>query len=531
MTGSPARDYCMYLRKSRVDLEAEAHGQGDTLLRHRTRLLNMAHSLRLNVTKIYEEVRSGETITSRPVMQQLLHDVEAGLWAGVLVMEVERLARGDTIDQGLVARAFNFSGTKIITPTKTYDPSSEFDQEYFEFGLFMSRREYKTINRRQQAGRLASVNEGKWPANKAPYGYDRVKLEGQKGWTLKPNDKASVVADIFRWFTDGAPDEGGKRRLGTSRICNRLNNLGIPSPGGRDWAPYAIRAILSNPAYAGYVRWGHRPAVKQLSQDHIIVISRKLVKSDNENLKVVKGLHPPIISQEVFDRAQALLSGFPSHPGPKQLGVKSPLSGLVVCDQCGRHMIRRPYQNGYPDSLICPYTSCPTKGSELSVVERAVLQAMRDWLCQFEHEDPSETDTQDSAEIASLTRTLAAQEKELEQIDTQMRNAFDLVERGVYTVEIFTARNAELSRRRAEAEASIFRVQQSIDQVECRSRQRTAIAPAIRRVLDSYKFAATPQERNDLLREVLDHVEYHKLTGGRWRESDMAITIYPRLPF
>lgn len=44
---------------------------------------------------------SGETIAARPVMQQLLHEVEQNLWDGVLVMEVERLARGDTIDQEL----------------------------------------------------------------------------------------------------------------------------------------------------------------------------------------------------------------------------------------------------------------------------------------------------------------------------------------------------------------------------------------------------------------------------------------------
>lgn len=84
-------------------------------------------------------------------------------------MEVERLARGDTIDQGLVAQAFKFSDTRIITPVKSYDPNNEFDEEYFEFGLFMSRREYKVINRRLQRGRLASVKEGKWVSNRAPY--------------------------------------------------------------------------------------------------------------------------------------------------------------------------------------------------------------------------------------------------------------------------------------------------------------------------------------------------------------------------
>lgn len=36
----------------------------------------------------------------------------------MLVMEVERLARGDAIDQGIVAQTFKYSNTKIITPIK-----------------------------------------------------------------------------------------------------------------------------------------------------------------------------------------------------------------------------------------------------------------------------------------------------------------------------------------------------------------------------------------------------------------------------
>jgi DNA invertase Pin-like site-specific DNA recombinase len=73
------------------------------------------------VVKIYYEMVSGDTIASRAQMQELLADVEDGRYAGVIVMEVERLARGDTIDQGIVAQAFKYSNTKIITPNKTYD--------------------------------------------------------------------------------------------------------------------------------------------------------------------------------------------------------------------------------------------------------------------------------------------------------------------------------------------------------------------------------------------------------------------------
>jgi len=147
--------YCIYLRKSRADAEAEARGEGETLKRHEESLLALAKKTSLPITKIYKEIVSGETISARPQMQELLRDVESGVWEGVLVMEIERLARGNTLDQGIVAQAFRISGTKIITPLKTYDPDNEFDEEYFEFGLFMSRREYKTINRRIQRGREA----------------------------------------------------------------------------------------------------------------------------------------------------------------------------------------------------------------------------------------------------------------------------------------------------------------------------------------------------------------------------------------
>src|SRR5690554_1932838 len=106
--------YVIYLRKSRADIEAESHGEGETLARHEKILLDLAKKMKLSITQIHREIVSGETISSRPVMQQLLNEVEQGMWKGVLVVEIERLARGDTIDQGIVAQTFKYSNTKII---------------------------------------------------------------------------------------------------------------------------------------------------------------------------------------------------------------------------------------------------------------------------------------------------------------------------------------------------------------------------------------------------------------------------------
>ena len=60
--------YCIYLRKSRADLEAEAHGEGETLSRHKTALLELARRMGITISATYEEIVSGETIAARPQM-------------------------------------------------------------------------------------------------------------------------------------------------------------------------------------------------------------------------------------------------------------------------------------------------------------------------------------------------------------------------------------------------------------------------------------------------------------------------------
>ena len=56
------------------------------------------------VTKTYYEVVSGESIAARPEIQKLLEEVNAGLYAGVLVVDLERLARGNSADQDVYKR-------------------------------------------------------------------------------------------------------------------------------------------------------------------------------------------------------------------------------------------------------------------------------------------------------------------------------------------------------------------------------------------------------------------------------------------
>ncbi len=71
--------------------------------------MSLSESRELNVVEICEEVVTGDSIAVRPEVQKVLQLVETGNYAGVIVMEVERLARGDTIDQGIIAQTFKYS--------------------------------------------------------------------------------------------------------------------------------------------------------------------------------------------------------------------------------------------------------------------------------------------------------------------------------------------------------------------------------------------------------------------------------------
>lgn len=503
--------YCMYLRKSRADAEAEARCPGDTLQRHEQALTELAARLDLPVDAVYRELVSGESVEARPLMRRLLFEVERGCWEGVLVMEVERLARGDTVDQGVVARTFKYAGTKIITPLKTYDPSDEFDEEYFEFGLFMSRREYKMINRRLQRGRLASVREGKFVGSRAPFGYRRIRLEGKKGFILEPDPReAGAVRLVFGWFAGDEP--GGK--AGLREIARRLDALGIPSPRGGVWSTSALGRLLQNPVYAGWIRWNFRKTVKS-SAGGSIKVSRPRARP--EDWILVRGLHTPLISPELFEKTRLQLQSCPTMPGPIPRSGKNPLAGLLRCELCGRAMVRRPGRGGSPDSLFCPSPGCPAVGSYLSAVEECLLSALADWYIAPRVLSPihSASGTDPSRRIRRRLDTLARQKDAV----------CGLLERGVYDDAAFLRRKTALE----------------IQETELLSMLPNALAapggpvsgsPSPMSLAVLYRSAGTPDEKNRLLRSLMEKAEYRKekrLRFNAGRES-LVLTLYPRLP-
>jgi site-specific DNA recombinase len=519
--------YCLYLRKSRADLEAEARGEGETLARHEKILLALAKRLKLPIGQIYREIVSGETIAARPVMQQVLSEVEQGLWEGVLVVEVERLARGDTIDQGIVAQTFKFTNTKIITPMKTYDPNNEYDVEYFEFGLFMSRREYKTINRRLQQGRIQSVKEGKFVGNLPPYGYRRVKLKKQKGFSLEiVPEEAEIVKMIFDLYTRSD-------RLGISLICRRLNDLKVPPAKGDAWVPASLQNMVRNPVYIGKVRWNSRPVKKKMVDGQMV---KERPRAQPKDWVLADGLHEAIIEPVTFDLAQKYLTNNPTRPCPRKVSVKNPLAGLIVCGVCGRKMVRRPYtKNDHPDTLMCPSTACPNISVQLSYVEERLLHDLEAWLKKYKLNWRLEEQkrTRRDRPVNLKRKAVKKLDEELKNLAKQMDNIHDLLEQGVYTTDTFLERSRVISGRITAAQKDRQTLLDELQWEQAREESQKVIIPKVERILELYRATDDPALKNELLHEVVAKAVYTKTGKGHWSRGGMEVfelTLFPKVP-
>lgn len=528
------KPYYIYLRKSRSDREAEQHGEGETLARHEKVLSDLAHRNQMQVSKVFREVVSGETIAARPQMQALLTDVEQGLCAGVLVMEIERLARGDTKDQGIVAEAFKYGNVKIITPMKVYDPSNEFDEEYFEFGLFMSRREYKTINRRIQRGRIASVKEGKFISSIPPYGYEKVPVENDKGYTLRINPKeAEIVRMIFNWYTQGflQPD-GTCLPLSTASICHKLDLLHKKPQRADHWSPSSIRDILKNPVYTGSIRWAYRKEMRLLKNG---IVETHRITSDN--YIQCKGLHQGIISRELFDTAQKRMKSYRKSSTKCSNLLKNPLAGILVCAKCNTPMTRLAPNKKTNYALIkCPNRDCDNISAPLDLLEKQLITALEHWFknCTL-NPDVLQTTISTHTDLHYLKNSIDELKKELAALDKQLDNAFAFFERGIYTEVEFQKRKSCISSQIDAINSDLSTLQSEYEQLLCMTQTSTSdlLTQTDFYILDIYRHMDSAAGKNQLLKSILEKVEYLKSEKNKRGEKcrgNFQLTIYPKIP-
>ena len=501
----------IYLRKSRQDEEAEKRGEHETLSRHRSTLFKLAKEQNLNIVEVKEELISGESISYRPKMLELLEEVKQGLYDAVLVMDIDRLGRGNMQDQGLILDTFKQSKTKIITPRKVYDLSNEFDEEYSEFEAFMARKELKLITRRMQRGRIKSVEEGKCISSNAPFGY-KFEFEGKNRFLVVDDEKANIVKIIFDMYLEG---------LGAYKIANYLNSLGYKTSTGRDWYEKGIRDIIKNKAYCGYIVW-NKVERKRNS-------SRRSPEKQIESL----GLHEPIISEDIWNKAQEMRTKRSISPVHDNKKLTNPLAGLVKCKLCGATLTAS--SSTYGGKKV-KFLSCKTcykvAAVKLDIFESEVLNSLDSILNTYKlylNDDIESFD--DSSKLNTYLNLLKQLEKESITLVNQKEKLHELLEKGIYDIDTYLDRSKVLADKIENNKNSIDKVKNDIEYESTHSIDISEVVPKLENLLELYTKTNDAAEKNQLLKTVIDSIIYHKEKKQRNGKFEIDINFKSRVNY
>ena len=131
-----------------------------------------------------------------------------------------------------------------------------------------------------------------------------------------------------------------------------------------------------------------------------------------------------------------------------------------------------------------------------------ILESLRAWVVSAESAVP---DPQPSHDEASTLR--ASVQSRIDDLLKRRDRLMDLLESGVYDTSTYSQRMAILKRELDAAEQSLADLPEHIPTMQERL---VRLLPALRHVIQAYDAAATPEDKNRLLRSVVDHVVYRK---------------------
>ena len=501
-----------YLRKSRADDPDET--VAEVLSKHETILqefMKREYGFTIPEENKYREVVSGETISDRPEMQKVLKLIESPKVKAILVVEVQRLSRGDLEDCGRLIKLLRYTNTLVITPQKIYDLRDEYDRDMFERELKRGNEFLEYTKKIMQRGTLRSISEGNFVGSIPPYGYNKVWItEGKRKCpTLAINEEqANVVRMIYDMYTN--------QNMGMVSICHRLDELGITPPKGEHWSNRGLKDMLSNIHYLGKVKWNWRKTVTVVEDGEI---KKTRPKSEIGEFLVYDGRHEAIITEELFNATQEKLGKNPKVR--KNMGIRNPLAGLLYC-QCGRAMSLRTYkkadgsERNAPRLLCDDQTHCNTGSclySELIDMVKGVLSQ-----CIEDFERRIESNSGDAMKLhEKLIKSLEKKMQELEAREIAQWEAQSHPDESQrMPPHIFKMLNEKLLKEKDEVKEAMCNARKSMpDPVEY-GEKVVRFRKALEALEDPEKDAET---KNRLLKDCIERIDYSRERPTRSRRA------------
>ena len=393
-----------------------------------------------------DEAITGTQVAKRENFQRMINDCRNGDIDMVITKSISRFAR-NTLDTLKYVRMLKENNIAVFFEDENINTLTMDGELLLVVLSSVAQQEVENISANVKKGLKMKMQRG-----------ELVGFQGCLGYDYHPEDKtitineeeAEIVRYIFNRYIEGA---------GSGIILKELNNLGYKTKRGNAWTPSSVIGIIKNEKYKGDVLLGKTFTVDPISK-------RRLENLGEEDRYYIKKHHEPIISEEVFDKAQEILKKRSSsrirgvQPGKREKYSRQyPFSCKLECGFCGSNLSRRSWHsNSKHQKTVWQCVTgtkkgkkfCPdSKGIPEKLIEHAFIESYR-MLCG-DNKDVLDEFIQrvEALSDSTVDKNLRKIDKELQANEAKRKKLLDLWLDGGIDRTAYEEKNVELLDRQA----------------------------------------------------------------------------------
>ena len=448
-TQAPAANKIRVALYTRVSTSMQAT-EGVSIIQQEEMLKNYCENHNYEIAKIYSDKGlSGKDIKGRPAMKQLLKDATKNEFDLVMSWKLSRISRSvkDVLE---IFDTFDRYNIKYKSLTENFETETPAGRMVFQMMAVVNEMERNQISENVSASMKYLASNGKYISGTPPLGYDlKPDYSGKRRTsTLVINEQeAMIIRLIFDLYTKG---------WGYKRIANHINAMGMKSKKGHYLAISTIREILMNPIYVGLLRY-----------NNYTNWSKKRRRGKNPNPIIAKGIHEPIISEDVWQKTLVRMQG--AKKAVKKHNGFYPLTGILRCPECGTGMVLggSSQQGKRIFYYVCGNfhrkgsSVCHSNGIRCDKANEAVLNKLVELLNNDTFADALIERMKEKQNSTNLPQKnlMETFNKELEKINNSTERLFELYESELITKEEFLKRKQKLDERKEVLKNSTEEVQ------------------------------------------------------------------------
>ena len=267
-----------------------------------------------------DEGISGTNTKKRSEFKRMIACAKEGDFDLIITKEISRFAR-NTLDSIYYTRDLKKHGVGVIFMNDNINTLDGDAELRLAIMSSIAQEESRKTSERVKWGQKRRMEQG------VVFGRSMLGYDVKDGKMTVNEDGAKIVRLIFHKFAN--------ENKGTHVIARELREAGITPMRVKEWSNTVILRVIRNEKYCGDL-------VQKKTFTPDFLSHEKKYNRGEEEFVIIKDHHEPIVSRELFEKANRILDEKSlTQEGKAKRSNRYPFSGKIKCGCCGSSYVAR----------------------------------------------------------------------------------------------------------------------------------------------------------------------------------------------